>query len=133
MILSHRMVTNRPNLRFRNFFLQTSNFIRFKWNYFPDQKQRHQSNSSWILMKKIFSVYLPPKKNVLESFGLKTKNLLFNQIPRSLMWHYLFVWGNSALIKCLVKFSIFFCFFFEKRHFDEFVNFDFENRKNYKS
>ena len=65
-------------------------------------------------MKKSFGVHLP-KKTVFDRFGLKTKNLLCTQMPRSLIWHYLFVWGSSTIIKkkitCLVNFSIFFSFF----------------------
>ena len=65
-------------------------------------------------MKKSFGAHLP-KKTVFDRFGLKTKNLLYNQMPRSLIWHYLFVWGSSTICKkkitCLVNFSIFFSFF----------------------
>ena len=65
-------------------------------------------------MKKSFGAHLP-KKTVFDRFGLKTKNLLCTQMPRSLIWHYLFVWGSSTIIKkkitCLVNFSIFFSFF----------------------
>ena len=76
LILIDKMVSNRPKWAFRNFFLQTSNFIWFTKNIFPRQKQC-QPKISYIIkfLEVSYNIIYSCEGNLLKS----KKNYLSGQ------------------------------------------------------